>query len=187
MPDDLDGCPTRVVGRTPAMFHNTLVVGSVSESQENQAKQSKRPAIWIGVRPRELVGHQPCSITLWWLVRVRPAPPRIRAQLEIPLCEMPQGSWSDSNHVPQHSGVDASQAQSSLFGVDAIVNCAGTLQDAPGDSTAGVHHKGVASLIAACEKMGVRRFIHLSAIGVDRARVWSFTGTVRLFRRWMRR
>src|SRR5712671_3146112 len=84
---------------------------------------------------------------------------------------MPQGSWSDSNHVPQHSGVDASQAQSSLFGVDAIVNCAGTLQDAPGDSTAGVHHKGVASLIAACEKMGVRRFIHLSAIGVDRARV----------------
>src|SRR5882757_11541090 len=101
--------------------------------------------------------------------------------------EMPQGSWSDSNHVPQHSGVDASQAQSSLFGVDAIVNCAGTLQDAPGDSTAGVHHKGVASLIAACEKMGVRRFIHLSAIGVDRARVWSFTGTVRLFRRWMRR
>ena len=55
-----------------------------------------------------------------------------------------------------------------LAGVDAIVNCAGTLQDAPGDSTAGVHHKGVASLVAACEKMGVRRFIHLSAIGVDR-------------------
>src|SRR5712671_4889813 len=39
----------------------------------------------MGVRPGELVGHQPCSITLWWLVRVRPAPPRIRAQLEIPL------------------------------------------------------------------------------------------------------
>src|SRR5712675_3708272 len=37
----------------------------------------------MGVRPRELVGHQLCSITLWWLVRVRPAPPRSRALLEI--------------------------------------------------------------------------------------------------------
>src|SRR6266478_2938117 len=27
-PDDLDRCPTRVVGRTRTMFHNTLLVGS---------------------------------------------------------------------------------------------------------------------------------------------------------------
>src|SRR5712672_3273497 len=33
----------------------------------------------MGVRPGEFVGHEPCSITLWWLVRVRPAPPRSRA------------------------------------------------------------------------------------------------------------
>ena len=45
------GCPTRVVGRTRTMFHNTLVGDQVSESQENQAKQQKRPTIWIGVRP----------------------------------------------------------------------------------------------------------------------------------------
>src|SRR5882757_1594776 len=36
----------------------------------------------MGVRPGELVGHQPCSITLWLLVRVRPAPPRRRLQPE---------------------------------------------------------------------------------------------------------
>src|ERR1700704_5174115 len=33
-----------------------------------------------GVRQRELVGHPPHSITLWWLVRVRPAPPPSRLQ-----------------------------------------------------------------------------------------------------------
>jgi uncharacterized protein YbjT (DUF2867 family) len=54
-----------------------------------------------------------------------------------------------------------------LDGVEAVVNCAGTLQDAPGESTHGVHVKGLAALIAACEQRRVRRFIHLSASGVD--------------------
>jgi hypothetical protein len=49
-----------------------------------------------------------------------------------------------------------------------VVNCAGTLQDAPGESTQGVHHHGVTALIEACSKQGVRRLVHLSAIGVER-------------------
>src|SRR6267154_4209641 len=61
------------------MFHNTLVVGSSIRKPGKSSKTAKLPAIWIGVRPGELVGHQPCSITLWLLVRVRPAPPRSRA------------------------------------------------------------------------------------------------------------
>jgi uncharacterized protein YbjT (DUF2867 family) len=56
-----------------------------------------------------------------------------------------------------------------LAGIDAVVNCAGTLQDAPGQSTAGVHAHGAATLFEACARAGVRRVIHLSAIGVDRA------------------
>jgi len=55
-----------------------------------------------------------------------------------------------------------------LARADAIVNCAGTLQDAPGESTDGVHHRGVAALIDACTNQGVRRLVHLSAIGVER-------------------
>jgi uncharacterized protein YbjT (DUF2867 family) len=55
-----------------------------------------------------------------------------------------------------------------LVGVDAVVNCAGVLQDSPRDSTIGVHHDGAAALFLACEK-GVRRVVHVSAIGVDRA------------------
>jgi uncharacterized protein YbjT (DUF2867 family) len=55
-----------------------------------------------------------------------------------------------------------------LHDVSAVVNCAGTLQDAPGDSTKGVHDTGIAALIKACETAGVRRMVHLSAIGVER-------------------
>jgi uncharacterized protein YbjT (DUF2867 family) len=56
-----------------------------------------------------------------------------------------------------------------LVGVDAVVNCAGVLQDSPRDSTMGVHNIGVTALFLACEKAGVRRVVHVSAIGVDRA------------------
>src|SRR5712675_1368802 len=81
-PDDLDGRPTRGVGRTRTMFHNTLVVDSSIRKPGKSSKTAKRPAICRGVRPRELVGLEPCSITHWWLVRVRPAPPPSRAKPE---------------------------------------------------------------------------------------------------------
>ena len=55
-----------------------------------------------------------------------------------------------------------------LAGIDAVVNCAGVLQDGPRDSTAGVHTRGPAALFAACEQAGVRRVVQMSAIGVDR-------------------
>jgi uncharacterized protein YbjT (DUF2867 family) len=55
-----------------------------------------------------------------------------------------------------------------LSGVDAVVNCAGTLQDAPGESTEGVHHRGVRALVAACESRQVKRLVHVSAVGAER-------------------
>jgi uncharacterized protein YbjT (DUF2867 family) len=55
-----------------------------------------------------------------------------------------------------------------LKGIDAVVNCAGVLQDTTRDSTALVHVAGPAALFTACEKAGVGRVIHVSAIGVDR-------------------
>jgi len=66
-----------------------------------------------------------------------------------------------------------------LAGIDAVVNCAGVLQDSPRDSTAGVHVHGVAALFAACERAGVRRVIHVSAIGVDRDAPTRFSRTKR--------
>ena len=55
-----------------------------------------------------------------------------------------------------------------LDGVAAVVNCAGTLQDNPGDDLAGVHVRGLARLAEACEVAGVRRFIQISASTIDR-------------------
>src|SRR5882757_5054 len=36
----LDGCPTKGVGRTPTMFHNTLVVGSSPTSSTTQSRET---------------------------------------------------------------------------------------------------------------------------------------------------
>jgi hypothetical protein len=79
--------------------------------------------------------------------------------------------------------VDISKATSPAYwlphlaGVEAVVNCAGVLQDAPADSTSMVHHQGVANLFAACERLQIRRVIHFSAIGVDRETPSAFSRT----------
>jgi uncharacterized protein YbjT (DUF2867 family) len=62
-----------------------------------------------------------------------------------------------------------------LAGVDAVVNCAGVLQRGPGDSPAAVHERGAAALFEACARAGVRRVVHLSAIGVDRGALSEFS------------
>jgi len=67
--------------------------------------------------------------------------------------------------------------QPHLVGLDAVVNCAGVLQDSPRESTKGVHVEGTGALFAACETAGVRRVIHFSAIGVDRGTVSEFSRT----------
>lgn len=64
-----------------------------------------------------------------------------------------------------------------LIGVDAVVNCAGVLQDSTQESTGGVHAGGASALFAACEQAGVRKVIHFSAIGVDRLQPSAFSAT----------
>lgn len=64
-----------------------------------------------------------------------------------------------------------------LDGIDAVVNCAGVFQDSPGESTAGVHIEGIGALFAACERAGVRRVVHISAIGVEREAPTAFSRT----------
>jgi uncharacterized protein YbjT (DUF2867 family) len=64
-----------------------------------------------------------------------------------------------------------------LVGIDAVVNCAGVLQDSPRDSTTGVHAEGAAALFAACEQAGVRRVVQISALGVDRGDATAFART----------
>lgn len=66
-----------------------------------------------------------------------------------------------------------------LTGVDAVINCVGALQNAPGSSVEQIHHTGVRKLFEASSAAGVRRFIHFSAIGVDRATPSQFSASKR--------
>lgn len=66
-----------------------------------------------------------------------------------------------------------------LAGVEAVVNCAGVLQDGPRDAVVDVQDRSVRALFEACERAGVRRVVHVSAIGVDRAASTVFTRTKR--------
>ncbi|HEX2139782.1 MAG TPA: SDR family oxidoreductase [Woeseiaceae bacterium] len=63
---------------------------------------------------------------------------------------------------------DLSDWEPHLDDVDAVVNCAGVLQSGPQQSPQGVHCTGLAALAEACAERRIRRFIHFSAIGVDR-------------------
>ena len=54
-----------------------------------------------------------------------------------------------------------------LAGVDAVINCAGALQDSPRDDLVAVHVSGLATLARAAGTAGVARLIHISAAGVS--------------------
>ncbi|MGQ0659612.1 SDR family oxidoreductase [Sphingosinicella sp.] len=54
-----------------------------------------------------------------------------------------------------------------LAGIDAVVNCAGVLQDGAGDFVSLVHRDAPAALWRACEAAGVKRVIQMSALGAD--------------------
>lgn len=64
-----------------------------------------------------------------------------------------------------------------LTGVEAVVNCAGALQDSPREDVRAAHVDGPAALFAACVTSGVRKVIHFSAIGIDRHQASPFSAT----------
>ena len=64
-----------------------------------------------------------------------------------------------------------------ITGVDAVVNCAGALQDGPRDDLEAVHVEGTLALYKACAAAGVRRVVHVSAAGVATGRPTPFSRT----------
>jgi uncharacterized protein YbjT (DUF2867 family) len=73
--------------------------------------------------------------------------------------------------------IDPSAWHELLQGVDRVVYCAGSLQQGPGESLQSVHEQAPAALFEACAQAGVRRVVHLSALGVDRATPTAFSRT----------
>ncbi|MDP3660978.1 SDR family oxidoreductase [Phenylobacterium sp.] len=64
-----------------------------------------------------------------------------------------------------------------LENVQAVVNCAGALQDGPRDDLAAVHVAAVEGLVQACSAAGVMRLVHISAAGVAAGRPTAFNAT----------
>ena len=64
-----------------------------------------------------------------------------------------------------------------LSRVDAIVNAAGALQDSARDDLEAVHHRAIAACIEAAEKVGVSKFIQISALGAAPAASTAFMRT----------
>jgi uncharacterized protein YbjT (DUF2867 family) len=54
-----------------------------------------------------------------------------------------------------------------LDGVDAVVNCVGVLEQGGADDVRRTHVEGTVALFDACARRGVRRVIHISAIGAS--------------------
>lgn len=88
----------------------------------------------------------------------------VRTQAKAPaIGALPNVSWARVDWGA--SGLAPASWGSLLRKDDVVVNAAGILREArPGDFEA-VHHRGPAQLFAACAARGVRRVIHLSALG----------------------
>ena len=54
-----------------------------------------------------------------------------------------------------------------VAGIEAVVNCAGVLQSAPGQSIRAIHVDAPKALFDACRQAGVRKVVQISAVGVD--------------------
>ncbi|HYM16950.1 MAG TPA: SDR family oxidoreductase [Micropepsaceae bacterium] len=54
-----------------------------------------------------------------------------------------------------------------IEGIDAVVNCAGALEEGTRDTLENVHVKGPDALYRACVEAGVRRIVHVSAAGIE--------------------
>jgi uncharacterized protein YbjT (DUF2867 family) len=62
---------------------------------------------------------------------------------------------------------DAARAAKALNGADCVVNCAGVLRGKKRKPLDVIHARGTALLLDACRRAGVKRLIHLSALGAD--------------------
>lgn len=72
------------------------------------------------------------------------------------------------------ASTSAAQWRDHISGVDAVVNCAGALQDGPRDDTKATHVTGLARLVEACEQSGMQRLVQISAAGVSAERSTPF-------------
>ena len=98
----------------------------------------------------------------------------VARMVDAPARRVPVGRWV---RIDLREATSPQDWLPHLAGIDAVVNCAGVLQDNLRDSTARVHREAPSALWAACREAGVARIVQVSAIGVDRAAPTLFSRT----------
>ena len=64
-----------------------------------------------------------------------------------------------------------------LTDIEAVVNCAGALQDGPRDQVSAVQRDAPIALWTACKRLGIRRIVQVSALGADSSSEGTFLRT----------
>ncbi|MBF18927.1 MAG: NADH-ubiquinone oxidoreductase [Hirschia sp.] len=77
---------------------------------------------------------------------------------------IPQISWigADLTHLN-----NPAKWERHLIGQDAVINCAGLLQNGMSDNVSAVQFEAVKALVTACEETGLKKLVHISAPGVS--------------------
>ena len=107
------------------------------------------------------------------LARLRANGVGVRAVARRPGLETGGVEWLDLDIAR----VDAAGWAPHLADVETVINCAGALQGTA--DLRAVHADASRALYEACERAGVPRIVHISAIGVDRGAVSDFSATKR--------
>ena len=61
--------------------------------------------------------------------------------------------------------LDASTLQDALAGVDAVIHLVGVISELGGNTFDNVHRRGTDNIVRAAQEAGVRRLVHMSALG----------------------
>src|SRR5690606_6340894 len=77
---------------------------------------------------------------------------------------LPHAQWVEGDMAKMLSARDWLPV---VEGFDAVVNCAGALQDGSRDQLLAVHQQAIAGLVSACEEGGVQQFVQISVPGVE--------------------
>jgi uncharacterized protein YbjT (DUF2867 family) len=83
-------------------------------------------------------------------------------------------SWIEADFLRLR---DAQAWRPLLTNIDAVVNCVGVLQDGLRDDVQQIQLAGTAALFDGCVRAGVKRLVHISALGVDAAGPSAFSRT----------
>ena len=75
------------------------------------------------------------------------------------------GEWAGG------SVLDADSLSKAMTGCDAVIHLVGIIAESPGQTYEGIHIGGTSNVVAAAQRAGVDRFLHMSALGTRPAAV----------------